>query len=133
MAPEVADGKDGSGTPSMYTTVSVEEFNSLKTSMETRMDTLNGLLSKLLEAQGTSLPVTILPLTPPPKGVSNEEVKENSGEDSSKTEVPPIKPPNGSGEHARVPFPYSPDIPIAHPLIHLRGAPPSLNASSFTN
>ena len=50
MAPEVADGKDGSGTPSVSSTLSIEEFNSLKTSMETGMDTFNELLSKLLEA-----------------------------------------------------------------------------------
>ena len=65
--------------------------------------------------------------------MSSEEAKEDSGENSSKTEVPPTKPLNGSGEYARVPFPNSPDLPIAHPPIHLRGAPPSLNASSFTN
>ena len=133
VSPEVADGKDGSGAPSVSTTVSIEEFNLLKTSMETRMDTLNELLTKLLEAQGASLPVTTLPLTPPPEGVSNEDAKENSGEHSSKTEIPPIKPPNGSGENERVPFMYSPDLPISHHLIHLKGAPPSLNESSFTN
>ena len=133
MAPEVTDEKENSENPSTSTTVSMEEFTALKSSMETRMDTLNELLTKLLEAQSASLPVTTLPLSPPPKDVSNEEAKEDSGENSSKTEVPPIKPPNGSGEYARVPFPNSPDLPIAHPPIHLRGAPPSLNASSFTN
>ena len=57
--------------------------------METRMDTLNKLLSKLLEAQGTSLPVTTLPLAHP-EGVTNEEVKPNLGDDSSKTNVPQL-------------------------------------------
>ena len=97
------------------------------------MDTLNELLTKLLEAHRSSLPATPLPLAPPPNDVSSEEVKEDSRENSSKTDVPPTKPLNGSGEYARVPFPNSPDLPIAHPPIHLRGAPPSLNASSFTN
>ena len=133
MAPEVTEGKDNSRDPSASTTISREEFTSLKSSMETKMDTLNELLTKLLEAQSASLPVTTLPLTPPPKDVSNEEAKEESGENSCKTEVLPIKPPNGPGEYARVPFPNSPDLPISHPPIHLRGAPPSLNASSFTN
>ena len=90
MAPEVTDGKDNSGNPSTSTTVSMEEFTSLKSSMETRMDTLNELLKKLLEAHSSSLPVTTLPLTPPPKDVSNEEAKEDSGENSSKTEVPQL-------------------------------------------
>ena len=133
MAPEVTEGKDNSGDPSASTSISREEFNSLKSSMETRMDMLNELLTKLLEAQSSSLPATPLPLAPPAKDVSNEEVKEDSGENSSKTEVPPTKPLNGSGEYSSVPFPNSPDLPIAHPPIHLRGAPPSLNASSFTN
>ena len=62
----------------------------------------------------SSLPVTTLPPTPPPKDVSNEEAKEDSGENSSKTEIPPTKPLNESGEYARVPFPNSPDLPIAH-------------------
>ena len=120
MAPEVTDGKDNSGNPSASTTVSMEEFTSLKSSMETRMDTLNELLTKLLEAQSSSLPATPLPLAPPPKDVSNEEVKEDSGENSSKTEVPPTKPLNGSGEYARVPFPNSPDLPIAHMRLNSR-------------
>ena len=85
MAPEVTEGKDGSRTPSVSTIVSMEEFTSLKSSMETRMDTLNKLMTRVLEAQGASLPVTTLPLTPPREGVSNEEAKENSGENSSKT------------------------------------------------
>ena len=132
MSPEVTE-KENLGEPFTSTLVSREEFTSLKSSMETRMDTINELLTKLLEAHNSSLPVTTLPLTPPPLDGSNEEVKEDSGENSSKTDIPPTKPANGSGEYARVPFPNSPDLPIAHPPIHLRGAPPSLNASSFTN
>ena len=87
MAPEVTE-KDNSGDPSASTPISREEFNSLKSSMETRMDTLNELLTKLLEAKSAYPPVTTLPLTPPPKDVSSEEAKEDSGENSSKTEVP---------------------------------------------
>ena len=65
MAPEVTDEKDNSGNPSTSTTVSMEEFTSLKSFMETRMDTLNELLTKLLEAHRASLHVTTLPLIPP--------------------------------------------------------------------
>ena len=90
MAPEVTDGKDISGEPSASTSVSREEFTSLKSSMETRMDSINELLKQLLEAHNSSLPVTTLPPTPPPKDVSNEEAKEDSGENSSKTEVPQL-------------------------------------------
>ena len=118
MAPKVTDGKDISREPSASTSVTREEFTSLKASMETRMDSINELLTQLLAAQNSSLHVTTLPPTPPPKEVSNEEVKEDSGENSSKTDVPPAKPLNGSGEYARVPFPNSPDLPIAHPPIH---------------
>ena len=67
MSPDVVAGKDVAGVPTESTTVSIEELTSLKISMETRMDTLNELLTKLLEAQGASLPVTTLPLTPPPR------------------------------------------------------------------
>ena len=119
MAPEVTE-KENSGEPSASTSVSREEFTSLKSSMETRMDSINELLKQLLEAHNSSLPVTTLPPAPPPTDVSDEEVKEGSAENSSKTDVPPAKPLNGSGEYARVPFPNSPDLPIAHPPIHLR-------------
>jgi hypothetical protein len=88
MAPEVTE-KDNSGDPSASTSISREEFTSLKSSMETRMDSINELLKQLLEAHNSSLPVTTLPPTPPPTDVSNEEVKEGSAENSSKTDVPP--------------------------------------------
>ena len=88
MSPEATD-KENLGEPSASTPVSREEFTSLKSSMETRMDSINELLKQLLEAHNSSLPVTTLPPTPPPMDVSNEEVKEDSGENSSKTDVPP--------------------------------------------
>ena len=89
MAPEVTDGKDITREPSTSTPVTREEFTSLKSSMETRMDSINELLTQLLAAQNSSLPVTTLPPTPPPKEVSNEEVKEDSRENSSQTGAPP--------------------------------------------
>ena len=58
MAPEVTE-KDNSGDPSASTPISREEFTSLKSSMETRMDTLNELLTKLLEAHPTQHPLVL--------------------------------------------------------------------------
>ena len=104
MASEVTDEKDNSGNPSTSTIVSMEEFTSLKSSMETRMDTLNELLTKLLEAHSSSLPATPLPLALPPKDVSNEEVKEDSGENSSKTEVPQLNHLTGQVSMQGFPF-----------------------------
>ena len=103
MAPEVTE-KENLGEPSASTPVSREEFTSLKSSMETRMDSINELLTQLLAAQNSSLPVTTLPPTPPPMDVSNEEVKEDSGENSSKTDIPQLNQLTGPMSMQGFPF-----------------------------
>ena len=116
--------------PSESTSVSMEEFNSLKSSMETKMDKLQEMILKLMEAKDISSP---------PKTLSSEVDKPENEEDGGKKKGVeqdkidnPTKPPNGSGVYGAVPFPYSPDLPIPHPPIHLRGNPPKLNAYLFT-
>ena len=89
MAPDDAAGKEIARLPTESTTVSIEEFTLSKTSMETRMETLNVLLTKLLEAEGTSFPEATLPLANP-QGLANEELKANTGDDTTKTEVPQL-------------------------------------------
>ena len=115
--------------PIVPTSVSVEDFNSLKSSMETQMGELHKMLAQLVEAKGIESP-----LNPeaPPKEPSDEGVDGKTGVNLNKNESPSITP-NGKGENARVPFTYSPDLPIPHPPMHMIGVPPSLNASSFTN
>jgi hypothetical protein len=92
------------------------------------MDELREMIAKLSEAKVTASPPS---LEIPQVELKENEDKEDPGVDQNKNESP-SKTLNGKGEHARVPFAYSPDLPVPHPPIHLRGAPPSLNASSFT-
>ena len=122
-------GNELPALPTKSTSVSIEEFISLKTIMETKMDKLQELLTKLLEAKETPLPTAPLPLENL-EGSLNQDLKWKSEADKTKIDAPQL---NQLMEHARVPFPYSPELPIPHPPIHLRGAPPSLNVSSFTN
>ena len=119
---------DGNPLALPATSVSMEDFTNLKTSMETKMDELREMIAKLSEAKVTASPPS---LEIPQVELKENEDKEDPGVDQNKNESP-SKTSNGKGEHARVPFAYSPDLPIPHPPIHLRGAPPSLNASSFT-
>ena len=44
--------------PSVPTSVSVEDFNSLKSNMETKMDKLQEMIMQLMEAKGISPPPT---------------------------------------------------------------------------
>ena len=105
--------------PSESTSVSVEDFNTLKSSIETKMDKLQEMILKLMEAKDIS---------PPPTSLSSEVDKLKNEEGGGKKKGVeqdkidnPIKQPNGSGVYGVVPFPKSPDIPIPHPPIHLRG------------
>ena len=116
--------------PSESTSVSVEDFNTLKSSMETKMDKLQEMILKLMEAKDISPPPTTL--TSEVDKPENEEVGgKKKGVEQDKIDTP-TKQPNGSGVYGAVPFPYSPDLPIPHPPIHLRRSPPKLNASLFT-
>ena len=116
--------------PTESTSVSIEDFNSMKSSIETKMDKLQEMILKLMEAKDISSPHT--PLSSEiPKKPEEEEVDGKKGVDKDKIDSP-SKPTNGSGEYGRVSFPYSPYLPIPHPPIHLRGNPPKLNASLFT-
>ena len=91
------------------------------------MGELRKMLEQLMGVKGIESP-----LNPeaPPMEPSDEGVDGKREVDLTKNESP-SSTPNGKGEKARVPFAYSPDLPVPHPPIHLRGAPPSLNASSF--
>ena len=104
----------------MSTLVSIEDFNSMKSSMETKMDKLQEMILKLMEAKDISSPPTPLSSEIPSKPEEEEVDGKKKGVDQDKIDSP-SKPTNGSGEYGRVPFPYSPDLPIPHPPIHLRG------------
>ena len=77
--------------------------------METKMDKLQEMILKLMEAKDISPPPTAL--SSEVDKPENEEVGGKKGVQQDKIDNP-IKAPNGSGVYGAVPFPYSPDLPI---------------------
>ena len=87
--------------PTEFTSVSVEDFNTLKSSMETKMNKLQEMILKLMEAKDISSPPTA-PSSEVDKP-ENEEVGGKKGVDKDKIDTP-TKQPNGSGVYGVILF-----------------------------
>ena len=112
-------GNEITELPIASTSVSIEDFNSMKGTMETKMKRLQEMIQQLMDAKEISSPPTPLSSEIPKKSEEEEDDGKKKGVDKDKIDSP-SKSTNGSGEYGRVPFPYSPDLPIPHPPIHLR-------------
>lgn len=122
-------------------TVSIEDFNSLKSTVEAYQEEMRKMMAQLLaNTKATTPPPEI------PNASSESDSKENLEEEELGVEdedgdEDPIKPktsssPKGKGgkpEYGKVPYTYSVDPPIPHPHINLRGDPPKLDTTMFAN
>jgi hypothetical protein len=119
-------------------TVSMEDFNSLKSSMEAQMESMKKMIAELLAPALPKAPsVEVKDTGALEEGEASElpsSTKPVEG-DNLNTIKNPIASPRGTsgGEsYNRVPPPFlSPDIPVPHPHLNIRGDPPKFSIDNF--
>ena len=118
---------------------------SLTSLVDTRMDELHELITKLASARATTPPASSAHNDNSSEKVNVEDEEADDGdtgtkEDEDKANEKP-KPPkkssssDGKGKGANyhaVPPNYTPDPPVPHPHINNIGVPPKIDASSFS-
>ena len=119
-------------------TVSMEDFNSLKSSMEAQMESMKKMIAELLapalpkapsvevkdtgvlhEGEASDLPSS----TKPVEGDNLNTIKSTSASPRGTS---------GGESYNRVAPPFlSPDIPVPHPHLNIRGDPPKFSIDNF--
>ena len=118
--------------------VSMDDFNSLRSSMEAQMESMRKMISELLTPVPPMAPAVEVKVT----GVLEEggasvlpsSTKPVNGDNSTAIKSPIASPRGTSGgeSYNRVAPPFlSPDIPVPHPHMNIRGGPPKFNVKDF--